>query len=323
MVRVSRRQFVIFTGGALAAAVVAACGEGRTSGGQEVSPAPSPTPVTQPSPTASPTTGASRIPHPDGPDELVLRIERTGGFVPQFHAVTELPLFSLFGDGSVVTLGPQIMIYPPPALPNVLVTKLTEEGVQAILQAAEEAGLLAGDRSYELGTIADATTTVFTVNARGKTSVVRVYALLEADPNDPGIPEDERADRERLRAFYERALSFPAWLPERAIAVPERPYRVERLQLVVVPVDSRTEPQAPDVQPGELDWPLATPLEQFGDPHPNLWPEARCGVVEQAELAVVLEAMAQANTLTRWRSAGALYHVYPRPLLPDETPCAW
>lgn len=314
----TRRQFIALAGAAVLFPLLAACGQSEGQGGPGSRPVPTSTPSAG---EVSPTAGAGTIPHPTGPDELVLRIDRTGGLLPPFHIATELPLFVLYGDGRVITQGPQIMIYPPPALPNLIETRLTEEGVQAILQEAQAAGLLEGDRRYELTTIADAPTTIFTVNAGGRTSVVSVYALSEAEVDDPNVSPAEREARRRLREFLDKALSFSSWLPTTAIATPETPYAIERLQLVVVPADQATDEPA-DVQPGELDWPLASPLVEFGQPFEFAGTSARCGVVERAELAAVLDAMSQANTLTRWRSDDALYAVFPRPLLPGEAGCA-
>ena len=311
----TRRRFIALAGHALLFPVLAACGQPEGQGGPGSQPAPTSTEE------SSPTAGQGAIAHPTGPDELVLRIDRTGGLLPPFHTVTELPLFVLYGDGRVITQGPQIMIYPPPALPNLLETRLTEEGVQAILQEAQAAGLLEGDRRYELTTVADAPITVFTVNAGDRTSTVSVYALYEAEIDDPNLPPEEREARRLLREFLQKALSFSAWLPTTAIATPERPYAIARLQLVVVPADQATD-QPTDVQPGELDWPLASPLAEFGQPFEFVGTSARCGVVERAELAAVLDAMSQANTLTRWRSGDALYSILPRPLLPGEAGCA-
>jgi hypothetical protein len=259
------------------------------------------------------------IRYPTGADELVLRIDRTGGLVPPFSGLTELPLFALYGDGSVVTQGPQILIYPPPALPNLLLTVLTEDGIQAILHEAAVAGLLAGDQQYESPTIADGTTTIFTVHAAGRSSRVTVYALTEAEVDDPRLSASEREARRRLRTFLDKALIFSSWLPPTAIAVPEQLYRIERLQLLVVPADQAED--TTDIQPSELEWPLSTPLATFGSPYAVLQVQGRCGVVEREELVTVLDALAQANTLTRWRSGGELYLVFPRPLLPDESGC--
>ena len=46
------------------------------------------------------------------------------------------PFWSLFGDGTLIVPVPQIEIYPGPALPNLTATPVSEDGIQAILEAA-------------------------------------------------------------------------------------------------------------------------------------------------------------------------------------------
>ncbi len=134
------------------------------------------------------TTGSSGgdggIEHPTGSDQLVLRVEYQGGFVPYEYMLKRVPSWSLYGDGTVIVEGPVIEIYPGPALPNLLAFTLTEEAVQAILEAAQDAGLMDGDATYGYPCIADAADTVFTVNADGTTSVVSAYALELSDLGD-------------------------------------------------------------------------------------------------------------------------------------------
>ncbi|MDW8059747.1 MAG: hypothetical protein RMK01_06690 [Thermomicrobium sp.] len=275
--------------------------------------APTPQPTPQPSPTP--------IPHPTGANELVLRIETSGGLIPPFRLVNELPEFSLYGDGTVVTLGPQILIYPPPALPNVLRSRLSEEGIQALLREAAAAGLLAGDADYPMEGIADAPTTFFTVNAGGRISRVSVYALGLEDPDDPRLSPEQRVARQRLAEFARKARDFLAWLPPETILERETPYVVTRLQLVAFPAEA-AEPPPSDVLVSTLDWPLPTPLRDFGDPAPWIGPTARCAVVSsRKELPRLLDELRRANALTRWRSDSELYTLLVRPLLPDEPGC--
>src|ERR1700754_4156245 len=63
-------------------------------------------------------------PAPVTADSLVLRIERVGGFVAPDQTLDRIPTISVYGDGRVITQGPQIMIYPAPALPNIRVQQL-------------------------------------------------------------------------------------------------------------------------------------------------------------------------------------------------------
>jgi hypothetical protein len=48
---------------------------------------------------------------------VVLRIEQSGGFVAVQYNLTRMPMLTLYGDGLYLTPGPQIEIYPGPALP--------------------------------------------------------------------------------------------------------------------------------------------------------------------------------------------------------------
>ena len=46
------------------------------------------------------------------PSSLVVRVETTGGFVPVETIFTNLPVVSIYGDGRVITTGPQVMPAP-------------------------------------------------------------------------------------------------------------------------------------------------------------------------------------------------------------------
>ena len=263
------------------------------------------------------------IAHPTGPDALVLRIDVTGGWLPPLFSVTWPPKLSVYGDGAVIQLGPQMTIYPPPALPNVLRSQITEAGLQRLLREADAAGLLAGDADYPLPGVSDAPTTVFTVNAGNRTSRVTVYALGSDEGADlsPLTPE-QRVARQRLASFYETAINLLDWLPSEEVVERDQPYVVTRLQVMVVPPKVLAPP--PNWIPGPAKpWPLPIPLSLFGDPAPWFSLEARCGVVSsRKELPRLLEELQTANALTHWESEGRLYGLVVRPLLPDETGCS-
>src|SRR2546423_1432222 len=90
--------------------------------------------------TTGPGDGGTSSPVSD-PHQLVLRIDSCCGFVAREYSLRQLPEFSLLGDGRVFTLGPQIEIYPGPALPNVQAAQVSDEGVRRILASARDAGL--------------------------------------------------------------------------------------------------------------------------------------------------------------------------------------
>lgn len=296
----------------LLAMVLAACGEADDGGSGG---APTPTPTTPPP--ASPTTTPDAIVHPMGRDDIVLIIEVTGGFVPPHMVVTELPLFVLTGDGRVITQGPMIEIYPQPALPNLRVTRLTEEGVQAILRAAKEAGLLDGDAHYPYDLIADAPTTYFTTNAGGRVSVVSAYALAEASLDDPMATPEAKAARQKLLDFIAKVNDLAAWIPANDIIAADEAYEITRMQIVAQVADVAFGDDT--IEPQVKDWPLETTPDMIGEPF--FMQQSRCAVLEGAELETLLAALADANQLTRWTSGDDEYVLYIRPLIASQEGC--
>lgn len=252
--------------------------------------------------------GGERIDHPTGATDLVLRVDTGGGLVPPGWDLTHLPGFSLFGDGRLITPGPMIEIYPGPALPNLQQTRVSEAGIQRILEAARAAGLLGPDAHYDWPGIVDAGTTTFTVVAGGARHVVSAYALFEG-------PEGSDA-RAALRAFSTQLLDFRSWLGTEVLG-PDAAYDYDALRITVRPADPSTaaDPQFAQVR----EWPLATPLATFGAP--TAAGELRCGVLEGGDLDAAMADLASSNELTFWRSGGATYQLGLRPLLPDETGC--
>lgn len=281
---------------------------------------PTATPGTSPAPI--PTTTPDRIDHPTGADQTVLHVETEGGFAPQLHLLTGLPLFVLDGAGCYVMQGPQIEIFPQPALPNLLETCLQEEGVQYILAAARDAGLLEGDAHYPMDMMADATTTVFTINADGRSIRVSAYALLEgSDEFITGKDADaQKAARAKLREFLTQIGDLQGWLPPNVVVSTEQPYDIARLQLVTLPSDAPSAPQVTGPPQPEQTWPLDDALSGFGAEY--LSGGYRCGVIEGNDLATLLPDLERANQQTRWTSGDRSYILYLRPLLAGEEGCA-
>jgi len=321
---------------ALVGMLLLACGEeedvangGNTGSGTDGTPTSQPgaTPTTRP---ASPTTNPDLIDHPTGADDMIVKIEYAGGFVMPETLITRLPLFVLFGNGCYVVQGPQIEIYPAPALPNLQETCLSEEGVQEILARAQAAGLLDGDAEYDNDLIADAATTVFTVTAGGQTSTVRAYALeLDAGMAASNMTEEQQEAREKLATFMQEMAGVESWIEPQMIVEEAHEYEIERMQLAVLPADSPSAPQIEDgLEVQTLDWPLETDLATFGAPY--LTGEYTCDVVEGSELTTLMESLREANQLTHWVSGDDAtpeatseeYILYLRPLFPGEEPCA-
>jgi hypothetical protein len=257
--------------------------------------------------------GAGDIEHPTGADELVLRVDVGGGFVAPGYSIRQIPSWSLFGDGHVITQGPQIEIYPGAALPSLLVTPISEEGVQAILEAARAAGLIGADADHPYPCIADAATTTFTLVADGRTHVVTAYALGQDQAPCQGADVRARAE---LADFQAKLGDLRSWLPQGSVGQ-DRSYEATELRIYVQPYEAVGDPSL--TEPASA-WPLQAPLATFGDPSNGL-PNARCGVVRGADATRLLPVAREANELTPWTSEGDEFALIFRPLLPDEHAC--
>jgi hypothetical protein len=162
---------------ALTALLVAACSVG--AGG----PSPVPTPA---------------VAHSTDPTVLLLRAGQAGGIVAPSFEVTRTPVFSLFGDGTV--------IYQLPADPNdapgpgpapLARAQMNAEQVDALLAFALDAGALEASKElYVYRRVADPPVTFFIIATPWRsyfsvTKLVRVQALgsarVAADPDGPTL----------------------------------------------------------------------------------------------------------------------------------------
>jgi hypothetical protein len=173
--------------------------------------------VSQP-PSATP----AGIEHPKGPTDVVLRFEEGGGFVPIDFLAGNGPIFTLYGDGTVIFRdlnGPQ-----PDAAGGVSlmlryqIAHLSEEQVQSFLAFALGAGGLGlAHGHYSPGNVADMPVATFTVNADGVTKEVSVEALGMDNPQSPdlAILRQLATLGERLRSFTSTAPGAVPWSPDR------------------------------------------------------------------------------------------------------------
>lgn len=250
--------------------------------------------------------GSTGIAYPTGADQLVLRVSTGGGFVPIELNLSQIPEFNLYGDGTVVTTGPQIEIYPPPALPNLLQRKLTPEGVQGVLAAARDADLFA-DNDYVATNIMDAPGTTVTVNADDATFSTYVYPAGIEDPEG-----EFAAERTKVAGFTQELGDLESWLPAGSVG-PEEPYATSAMGVYAMPYRASGDPELKQ-QP--VDWPLAQPIRSF---RPTDTEDVMCSVIEGSDLEQLLAAAVSTNTETPWVSAGAQYRLIFRPLLPGES----
>ncbi len=267
------------------------------------------------SPSASP--AATGITYPTGASDLVLRLRYVGGFVAPAAHLVDLPVISVYGDGTVVVPGPVPAIYPGPALPNLQRATITPAGMQVLLQAARDAGLLGPDAHYDLVGIADASSAEFTLNAGGRVHTISAYALMEAGDAPQGADPAVTEARAKLARFQAQLGNLERLLGAELGSWSS--YRADAIQLLVsagAPDDGQGLTQQP------LAWPLSTPLATFGEALPTLFQGQRCGVVTGSDVEAVMPLLEQANTLTPWTDDGASYGLIVRPLLPGEEGCS-
>ncbi|MEP6807505.1 MAG: hypothetical protein ABI978_02775 [Chloroflexota bacterium] len=259
------------------------------------------------------------ITHPSG-DDLVFRMEYSGGFVAPAFLLTSFPQFTLTGDGRVIVPGAQVDLFPGPALPAANVRRLTEAGIQAILNEIARTGFFGASIEFRgaRNVVADASDTVFTLHADAQNVKVVVYALgtLEPGANVAGMSAAEFAAHRILLKLSERLTNLEAWLPASAWAEASwRPYQPDALRLLVRNADADP-PDDTGIGNKLVDWPDASDPATFGVL--NALAGQRCGVVSGQSAQDWYTALSSANQLTRFLKDDHRYEVVVRFMLPDE-----
>ncbi len=247
--------------------------------------------------------------YPQGGDDLMLRVESLGGFMPAERVVGNLPEVSIYGDGRVLTNGPVPAIYPGPALPNVQVQTISAEQVQDLVRRGVAAGVRNG-ADFGRPNVADAPSTRVTVVTASGPQSVTVEALSEAQANDPRLTEAQRTARSTLAKYVTsvNALSTAEGMPQ--------PVAYDPAELAVL-ARPWAEPGGEPVKSPEKAWPgpaLPGPIM-----NQNLG--IGCVIVTGAEKDQVLAAAAKATAVTPWTQGGQKWLITFRPMLPDESGC--
>ncbi len=254
--------------------------------------------------------GGDTITHPTGANDLVLRVETGGGFVPVEYNLTAMPEVSIYGDGRVIVTGPVMAIYPGPATPNLQTAVISQETLQAMLAAAKEAGLFQNGVDYGRPNITDVGTTKFTINADGTTYVTDVYAL-GMEEGTSGLSMEQQQQRAVLSDLRGKLVDVMAYTDEELTWAS---YRSTAMAVYSRPADQSGSGD-PDVEPNRLQWPLSD-LATAGEP---VQPEGyRRVVLTGDDTAALSDALVSATQITIWESNGTDYLLFFRPLLPDE-----
>ncbi|MDQ6794298.1 MAG: hypothetical protein M3067_05695 [Chloroflexota bacterium] len=272
-----------------------------------VGPSSSPVGSASPPPSVAPT--ITGIDHPTGATDVVLRVEEGGGFIRPDFLLTQGPIFTLYGDGTVIfrdnrAAPPQSNDGIGHALPY-RTARLTEQQLQALLDQAINGGTLGIARAnYNPGTIADAPTTTFTLKAGGLNKTVSAVALgIDVKPGPDTLTLTALAKlADRLRQFDQGGtFATDVYKPSR--------YRGSLWDSGFVP---GTPPKAwpwPNIKPADFTAPA--------DPNALTFPRRTLTADEAAQLAIAdFEGGLQQVFLKG--PDGKAYSFALRPLLPDE-----
>jgi hypothetical protein len=246
--------------------------------------------------------------HPVGADDVVIEYAEVGGFTTPELSFQQTPRVLVSGDGRVFSPGAQIEIFPGPMLPAVQVQPISEQGIQSILEAADQAGLLREVEYEQPVNIADASTARITINVNGETFVHEAYALglgmLVGDEEEESTPE-----RQALADFSAELTDLPTLvgadeLGEQTLVEPVE-YGISTLV-----IDDLAAYSSDDIEPTVIEWP--------GDVSVRLADVSSCTVLSADEVG---ETLAAANQLTFFTDADVTYQVLAKPILPG-TDCA-
>jgi hypothetical protein len=286
---------------AIIPAILVACSGGATATTQ---------PSTTPSATASPSDGGfGAIEHPTDPTDVLLRFEQGGGFVAPGFLATEAPIFTLYGDGTVVFRNPAQDPLPPVGSVSVArpfrTAQLSEDQIQTVLEdALGNGGLGAARSAYQNDQVADAPTAVFTINAGGLNKKVSIYAL--------GMDVQGGADAPARATFQKLAERLGDF--DQGGAFPTKEYAPDRYRGILMDGG----PGAPDAR--AWPWPDLTPADFVARSDPNAFqiPSRVLSVADVEALGISPYRGGLLGLTLTGPTDGKTYSFSLRPLLPDE-----
>ena len=265
-----------------------------------------PGPSGPPSPSTSP-------PSPSG-DGFSLRTTLSQA-IPPAAAFVELRPPVAIEDGLVLFHAPLDTSFPMGLSTIFQAHPISDAGIQKIIDAATQAGLLSGTTDFAPDRAPGSKTAEIVLVIDGvehrisgdpDRQIVCITTPCEAAPGTPEAFGGFWAKLQDPQAFMDEDLG------------PAEVYEPDRIALLL------TEPKLDaTLEPEYADWPVeGVSMAEFGVELPGT-PPARCGVVEGAAVSAVIDALRAGNEYTRWRDdTGAELGIVSRPLFPDEeNPC--
>lgn len=291
------------------ALVLTACGDdGAATPADTAAGAPAETDVAVVDP---PATDAPAIPehhHSVGADDVVVQYTDLPGFPMLLRGFQSSPAALISGDGQYISSAPVAAIYPGPLLPLFQTRSISEAGIQTVLAAADEAGLMRELEYPPDPLVADADTAAVVVAADGARYEHDANALFlggDGLRESPFTPE-EQADREALAGFIVQFLEIEDLVGSDELGVVS-PYEAEAYLMVAVPAEELgAVTDDPDV--AVVEWPADTGVV-LADVD---------GCIE-APASAVGDLFADATELTLFEEGGVVYRVAPIQRLPGRT----
>mgnify|MGYP001814211877 CR=1 FL=1 len=282
----------------LALAVVACGSDSDDAGDTETLPEP---PATElPPTTEAPPDTAAPVDTEDA--DVVLEYGTYGGFTTPAFSFQMQPDVYVSSDGRVFGPGPAPAIYPGALVPAMSVRTITQDGIDSLLAAAEDAGMLA-EVDYEADTmIADAGTATLRIRTDGEEFLHEAYALGIGGP--PGTDGELTPERDALADFIDQLFDLETLVGASELGDPE-PFDPTGYQFVAQPI---ADPSVYGAEPTVVDWPADTGV--------RLAESLECVEIERAAVGDLFES---ANELTFFVEDDLIYGLAVRPVLPGRT----
>lgn len=240
------------------------------------------------------------------PDDVVLSIVSSGGFVPVEIALGQLPTMAVYADGTIVRPGPVPEIYPGPLVKPLEVGRLAPETLEWLLEAARTSGVIGSDVDFGYPTVTDLDSTTVTVVIDGVEQSASAYALYEEFAADPTLTPEQTEARQGLMAFVSDAFAAAGTVADWTVPRPDR------ILVWAFPHVDRT-----DIDAGPaLEWPLAPELIAL-DPDTG----RACIELSGRRAVRLLEAAMPATDLTPWQAGEVQYNLVVRPVIVPADTC--
>ena len=281
------------------ALVAAACGSDNAADTTSTTTSP-----TNPTTTSSPTTAAGPATTVAGdPDRLILQFTDEGGFVPIEFLLNRMPRFSLYADGTLLSPGVSIAIFPGPILSPVQSVQISEGDLDDMITLIEAIGLPTIDEEIDdtlTNRVADATiATYFDTDGGAHTYGACALGLISDQPAaDATLNLGSLMNL--LDGFIAEGIGGGFYKPDRfQLHLNETPF---------------VDPDLSETMP----WPLDIVPDDFGQEGRFNRP---CAVLTGGAATAALTALAEGNQATIWDLAGTELQILARPLLPGEPGC--